>query len=315
MNANDDGLAPGSVITDPELAARILAAGGVVALPTETVYGLGADATNPDAIARIFDIKGRPRDHPLILHVADPVDLEDVAQNVTPPVRRLVEAFWPGPLSVIVPAADGVSRHATGGRDTVAVRCPDHDLTRRVLRRLGRSVAAPSANRFGRVSPTTAAHVVEDLGTSVDAILDGGVCRVGLESTIVDCTVDPPQLLRPGGLSAEEIESVMSRSLASAEGPSRASGMLASHYAPRCRIIVVDQAIGAMDAVLDERSQGHYVELLDPAVTAEMWAHHLYEWLRDADRRRVDVLVVVPPEDRGLGSAVRDRLSRASAGR
>jgi L-threonylcarbamoyladenylate synthase len=301
VNANDDGLAPGSVITDPELATRILASGGVVALPTETVYGLGADATNLDAIARIFDIKGRPRDHPLILHVADPVDLEDVAQNVTPPVRRLVEAFWPGPLSVIVPAADGVSRHATGGRDTVAVRCPDHDLTRRVLRRLGRSVAAPSANRFGRVSPTTAAHVVEDLGTSVDAILDGGVCRVGLESTIVDCTVDPPQLLRPGGLSAE--------------GPSRAPGMLASHYAPRCRIIVVDEAIGAMDVVLDERSQGHHVELLDPAVTPEMWAHHLYQWLRDADRRRVDVLVVVPPEDRGLGSTVRDRLSRASAGR
>lgn len=307
------GSAP--VTTDPDEAAAVLAAGGIVAIPTETVYGLAADATQPMAVERIFTVKGRPSDHPLILHVADTVDLHDVAARVPDTAQRLVEAFWPGPLSVIVSAADSVSRLATGGRDTVAVRCPDHDLTRSVLRRLGRAVVAPSANRFGRVSPTTPAHVAEDLGGDVDLILDGGRCRIGVESSIVDCTVDPPQLLRPGGVSAEAIEKALAQRLADAQGPVRAPGMLESHYAPSCRILLEADAMRARRRVRDEVASGRRVELLDPQVTEEMWAHHLYEWLREADGRDLDLLVVVPPPGEGLAAAVRDRLSRAAAGR
>ena len=303
------------VTTDVERAADALRSGGLVAVPTETVYGLAADATDPTAIARIFSVKGRPTGHPLIVHLADPDDLARWAPDASAHAVRLAETAWPGPLTVIVPRSTGLPPEVAGGRDTVGIRVPAHDTTRALIRAAGVPVAAPSANRFGAVSPTTAAHVVADLGDRLDptrdVVLDGGPCPVGLESTIVDCTTDPPQLLRAGAVDAEQVAALVGSTVASASGPSRASGMLASHYAPRCPIRLVTSYPEAEElaASLDGG------RILDAASDPVVVARSLYSELRRADHDGVRVLVAVLPEPRGLGHAIIDRLTKAAAPR
>ncbi|MBI3256331.1 MAG: threonylcarbamoyl-AMP synthase, partial [Actinobacteria bacterium] len=222
-------------------AVGVLRAGGLVAFPTETVYGLGADASNDDAVRRIFAVKGRPTDHPLIVHLGDADQLDTWAREIPSDARLLAAACWPGPLTLVLWRSSVVSDVVTGGRDSVGLRVPSHPVALDLLRAFGGGVAAPSANRFGRVSPTTAAHVVADLGDDVDLVLDGGACAVGVESTIVDLTGEAPMLLRQGGVSIETIEGVIGRAvIATAEGPERAPGMLAAHYAPTARVELVE---------------------------------------------------------------------------
>jgi L-threonylcarbamoyladenylate synthase len=297
-------------------AVEVLRAGGLVAFPTETVYGLGADATNPEAVRRIYQVKGRPPGHPLIVHLGTADELGEWARDVPPAARALARACWPGPLTMLVARPAGVSTVVTGGRDTVGVRVPAHPMALELLRAFGGGVAAPSANRFGRVSPTTAEHVLTDLGDAVDLILDGGPCRIGVESTIVDVTVDPPVVLRPGGVPIEVIAAVVGTDVGrSPAGPSRAPGMLASHYAPNAAVEVVEDPRAAAERVDELARAGRRGELLDPGPDEVRFAHELYAWLRDADRRGVEVLVVVPPPATGLGWAVRDRLGKAAATR
>lgn len=300
--------------TDVGRAADVLRAGGLVAVPTETVYGLGALARHDDAVRRVFRVKGRPADHPLIVHLADEAEMPRWAATVPARAARLAALCWPGPLTVVVPAADDVPRSVTGGRDTVALRVPAQPLTLELLRLLGDGIAAPSANRFGRVSPTRAEHVLADLGDDVDLVLDGGPCQVGLESTIVDCTTEPPQLLRPGGLPVEDLERLLAESIAPASGPSRAPGMLAAHYAPRCRVHPVDSPTAAASTVSALLQEGRRAEVLDPGPDLVRYAQELYGWLRAADQRGLDDLVVVLPPAAGLGHAIRDRVGRAAAG-
>ena len=312
----------------------MLRAGGLVAFPTETVYGLGADASNDAAIARVFSVKGRPTDHPLIVHLADAEQLDDWAAEVTPTARLLADAFWPGPLTLLVERLASVSLVVTGGRSTVGLRVPDHTVALELLRAFGGGIAAPSANRFGRVSPTTAAHVVADLGDDVDLVLDGGACRVGVESTIVDLTAEVPVVLRTGGISIDRLEEVLGHVVEVhvgaelSKGEARAPGMLEAHYAPEARIIlssendVVDVVISALASstgpvgllagtVLVGLPED--VIELEPAGNADDYAAVLYSRLRQADRLGLSVLVCVPPPNVGLGLAVNDRLRRAAA--
>ena len=321
----------------------MLAAGGLVAFPTETVYGLGADVRSAVAIDRIFAVKGRPRSHPLIVHLAEASWLDDWSAEVPEVARRLAEAFWPGPLTMLVPRAHGVPDAVTGGRDTVGLRVPAHPLALEMLAAFGSAVAAPSANRFGRVSPTTAAHVAADLGNDVDYVLDGGPCSVGVESTIVDLTGVEPEIVRLGGVTAEALASVLGSParIWLGDGPARAPGMLAQHYSPRARVVLVDphhsdrarrdsvdrlvaDALAAARAEHPDarigllaptpvRLEDHDVIELEPAGEPEDYARVLYDRLRQADRLGIAVLLVVPPAPGGVGSAVRDRLERASA--
>lgn len=305
--------ADGLVTSDVDRAIDALRSGGLVAIPTETVYGLAADATDPAAVARIFEVKGRPADHPLIVHLAAAEHLDDWAAEVSPAARLLAGAAWPGPLTLIVPRSSRAIDEVTGGRDTVGLRVPAHELTRALLTRSGLSVAAPSANRFGAVSPTTARHVMHDLGDRLDptrdVILDGGPCPIGVESTIVDCTTAPPQILRSGGVADEDIRRLLAGDVADASGPSRASGMLTSHYAPNCSVRLVDSADDAM-ALRAGTPGSDVLDLTDDLVA---YARELYARLRDADARGVDVLIAVLPPASGLGHAIRDRLTKAAA--
>ena len=298
---------------DIAAAVAVLRAGGLVAFPTETVYGLGADARQPAAVRRVFTVKGRPPDHPLIVHLGDGEMMSDWAAVVPSAASGLTAAFWPGPLTVLVPRHPRVSTVVTGGRGTVGLRVPGHPMARKLLHAFGGGIAAPSANRFGKVSPTTAQHVRDDLGDDVDLVIDGGPCTVGVESTIVDCTVVPPMILRHGGVTTAEIEQVLGTSVQAAVGPSRAPGMLASHYAPACAVeLAATAALGNQRAAVLERS-GRKVDVLDPGPDPIVFARGLYGWLRAADQRGLDVLVVVVPPDEGLGRAVNDRLWKASA--
>jgi L-threonylcarbamoyladenylate synthase len=317
-------------------AAAVLRAGGLVAFPTETVYGLGADAANPDAVAKVFAAKGRPTDHPLIVHIADGAQLDAWASEVPPLARRLADACWPGPLTLVLPRTAQVPDAVTGGRDTVAVRVPDQPVALALLRRSGCGVAAPSANRFGRVSPTTAADVVADLGDGpsaalVDLVLDGGPCRVGVESTIVEVVGDLVTVLRTGGTPIERLEELVGTVERTASGPVRAPGMLAVHYAPSARVVTVEGVEALTAAVAAARAAGDTVAVLtpdtlpatggegvvvlEPVGDAEGYARWLYRRLRAADEHGVDVVVALLPPAVGLGIAVRDRLARAAAGR
>jgi L-threonylcarbamoyladenylate synthase len=300
-------------VTDPGVAeaAAVLRAGGLVAFPTETVYGLGADATDAAAVERIFAVKGRPRDHPLIVHLAPAAPLAPWAGDWPPAAAALADACWPGPLTVLVHRGPAVIDAVTGGRPTVGLRVPAHPVAVALLDAFGGGVAAPSANRYGRVSPTTAAHVRADLDGDVAVVLDGGPCAIGVESTIVDCTVDPPMLLRAGGVPVEILESVLGSPLAATAGPPRAPGMHESHYAPRCAVEVA----GTVEEAYERAAARVGVEVLDPGPDVVAYAHHLYAWLRDADARGVGTLVVVAPPATGLGAAVRDRLRKAAAPR
>lgn len=298
-----DASVPGRSGDDVERAARLLRDGGVVGVPTETVYGLAASLESAEGIARVFSTKGRPTDHPLIAHVADVEAARALASTWPSAAELLSRAFWPGPLTIVVPAAPHVPPGVTGGRPTVAVRVPSHPLFRRLLEALGAPIVAPSANRFGEVSPTTARHVLDDLGDDVDYVVDGGPCSVGLESTIVDCATDPPQILRPGAVTAEMLAGILE--LANASGPSRAPGMLEKHYAPRCRLILVES----------HDTPGAGIRTLDASVDPSGFAHRLYDELRRLDDEGVETAQVILPPDRGIGRAIRDRLTKAAAGR
>ncbi len=303
--------------TDVDLAVERLAAGGLVAIPTETVYGLAADASRPDAVARIYAIKGRPTDHPLIVHVTGVQALGGWVADLSGAGERLADTCWPGPLTMLLPRGPRAGDHLTGGRSTIGVRVPAHHMTLDLLERFGEAVAAPSANRFGKVSPTTADHVIADLGALLDPdrdlVLDGGACHVGVESTIVDLSVDPPQVLRTGAITEQEIERLLERPVGAAAGPSRASGMLRSHYAPDCAVLLADDRIEAMAIAGVERSRGRRVEVLDRTQDLVASAQLLYADLRAADQRQLDAIVVVMPPAEGIGHAVRDRLRKAAA--
>ena len=311
-------------IDDIARAAAILRRGGLVAFPTETVYGLGADASNATAVARIFAAKGRPADHPLIVHLAEASQLDEWAVQIPDEARILAAAFWPGALTMILHRAEGVPDVTTGGRPTVGLRVPDQPLALALLRAFGGGIAAPSANRFGRVSPTRADDVRAELGEQVDMVLDGGPCRVGVESTIIDLTRRPFEILRPGGISAEAIEHRLGHSVErTVSGAARAPGMLEVHYAPRVPVQLVDTPteaaarlrpglrvgfIGPIEATPPEG-----VDVVGRAIDAAAYAHHLYQWLREADERGLDLLLAIPPTEVGVGTAVRDRLRRAAA--
>jgi len=310
--------------------AQALADGRLVAFPTETVYGLGADALDPDAVAGIFAAKGRPTDHPLICHVASADALAPLVAEVTPAARALAGAFWPGPLTLVMPRSRAVPDAVTGGRDTVAVRVPAHPVALALLRAFGGPVAAPSANRFGRPSPTSASDVADEIGDAVAVILDGGPCEIGIESTVIDLTCDPPQVLRPGRISAEQVAQVLGGPVdAVASGPARAPGMLESHYAPGARVEVVtgDQMVAraaALDAdgvrvavLAPDAVDGlpATVLVLGPVGGPDHYAARLYAAFRRADAEGGGVILAVPPPAEGIGVAVRDRLQRASAGR
>jgi L-threonylcarbamoyladenylate synthase len=299
----------------------------VIAFPTETVYGLGADAENPAAVARVFAIKGRPASHPLIVHIAGVAALDAWCATVPAVARRLAERFWPGPLTLILRRGARVPGAVTGGLDTVGLRVPGHDVALALLRGFGGGIAAPSANRFGRVSPTTAAHVRADLEDAVDLILDGGACTVGLESTIVDVSSGEPAILRPGGVTPEALAEVVGYPLAlRADGSVRSPGQYPHHYAPRARVeIVARAALVARATAL--HAQGVRVavcaagelEGLPPAVErvplgsdAADAARALYAALREVDRRTCEVVLVTMPEELGLGLAIGDRLRRAA---
>jgi L-threonylcarbamoyladenylate synthase len=317
--------------TDIARAADVLRAGGLVAFPTETVYGLGADASRDDAAAKIFAVKGRPRAHPLIVHLAAGAELDDWAVEVPDAARRLVAVAWPGPLTVIVKRGPRVAAATTGGADTVGLRVPAHPMAQELLRAFGGGIAAPSANRFGAVSPTTADHVVQDLGDSVDYVLDGGPCDVGVESTIVDLSRARPVLLRPGGMPREAIEAIVGPlDAADADAPA-APGTLASHYAPHAEVIAVElrSVPAAVEAV---RERATKIAVLAPASAFTAWpnldallyplpddpagmAHDLYAALRDLDAKHVDVVIAALPPAIGLGEAVGDRLRRAAGPR
>ena len=294
--------------TSIEQALTVLRAGGLVAIPTETVYGLAADASNEAAVRRIFGAKGRPADHPLIVHIADTSSLGEWAAEIPPAAAHLAATCWPGPLTLLVPRGPKVLDVVTGGRPTVGLRVPAHPLTTFLLQQFGGGLAAPSANRFGKVSPTTAAHVVADLGDSVDYVLDGGACPVGVESTIVDCSVTPPQVLRPGGISTEQVAELLNGDLAAASGPSRASGMLASHYAPAAPMLLVEHPDEAMAAIAAHPG----ATLIDHTGDLVGYAQQLYSQLRAADLAGSPLIVAILPPAQGLGHAIRDRLQKAA---
>jgi L-threonylcarbamoyladenylate synthase len=331
------GLDPAAV----EAAARALARGELVGLPTETVYGLGADADNPQAVDKVFEAKGRPSDHPLIVHVTDATQVDHYAVHVPEVARRLIAAHWPGPLTLILPRRPGVAQASAGGQDSIGLRCPSHPVAQALLqaaRALGvHGVSAPSANRFGRVSPTTAQHVADELGPEL-LVLDGGPCEVGIESTIVDCTRGHPVLLRPGMLSQDTLSQTggtavltpqaFAQQSTQASAAPRASGTLASHYAPQARVHLLEPT--RLQAHLDRlaqtpmaRSTGVWsrstltipqgvVALAMPTDPADC-AHVLFAQLRAFDQLGLsDILIEAPPAD-ATWDGVRDRLTRAAA--
>ena len=311
------------------LAVRVLREGGLVAFPTETVYGLGADARNADAVRRIFAAKGRPEDHPVIVHVEDLRAAERWAANMPEDARALARVFWPGPLTLIVPRADDVLDAITGGQASIGLRAPAHPVARALLAAFGGGIAAPSANRFGHVSPTTAQHVANDLGDAVDLILDGGACDVGIESTIVSFTTATPMLLRPGGIALDAIAAVLGCMPAARDAAApRASGTLASHYAPRTPAsLVASDALLAELAQLAERDERVAVlafRAAPPEPFDGVWIHApddardyartLYANLRALDAANADTILIEQVPAASAWVAIRDRLARASSG-
>ena len=294
------------------LAVQTLANGGLVAIPTETVYGLGAAINNEVAIAKIFVVKGRPQNHPLIVHIAHIDQLHRVARDIHPDAIKLAHVCWPGPLTLLLQRNENVSMSITGGRDTVAVRIPDNAFTRQLILDLGSPIAAPSANRFGKVSPTTAQHVCDDLQNDVDLIVDDGASSIGVESTIIDFSVSPPQLLRPGGIPIEDIEQILGYTIRDTDGISRASGMLQNHYQPSCNVLLVftDQEAQQLKDTLV--SQYERVRILNRCDNLPLYATLLYSDLRQADTDQIQALIAVLPENNGLGAAIRDRLTKAA---
>lgn len=320
-----DGKITRASTLDDALAA--LRRGEAIGLPTETVYGLAADAHDPAAVRRIYELKGRPSDHPLIVHVADAVTASRWAGDWPEAAEALADAFWPGPLTLILPRAANVPDEVTGGQDTVGLRVPAHPVAQALLKAFEGGVAAPSANRFGRLSPTTAAHVREEFGDAVPIILDGGECEIGLESTIVDLSNDTPRILRPGKISRPEIEDVIGPVAEGKDGDSpRASGTLASHYAPRASVEVLARApLVARYHELAKRGQKvaallrgqPFKDIEGEVLPTDLagYGHALYAALRRLDARGFDVLLAELPPHTAAWAAVNDRLKRAAAPR
>ena len=323
--------------TDPQAlleAASRIRAGALVGFPTETVYGLGADASSDGAVAGIFAAKGRPANHPLIVHVADAAQVTDYARSVPPFAARLMKAFWPGPLTVILPRREGVAQAAAGGQDSIGLRCPAHPVALAFLQSCGTGVAGPSANRFGRVSPTTAQHVAEEFGDAL-LVLDGGPCAVGIESSIVDCTRARPVLLRPGVLTRVQLEAACGEPVLDKEdlqvagSAPRASGTLQAHYAPRAKVRLMDAA--ELQTLLDlmgaEAAQAHIAIYARTVPTirfaqvlfrrmpddAPATAQQLFAVLRDFDDQGARLLWIEHPPATSEWDGVRDRLVRAAA--
>lgn len=320
--------------SDIRRAVQLLLAGEIVALPTETVYGLGADARNPDALAKIFCTKGRPADHPLIVHLPGDDHLERWATDIPPLAWELAEQFWPGPLTLILKRSSDVPDAVTGGQDTVGLRVPGHPMALALLREFAAAggsggIAAPSANRFGRISPTTAQHVRDDLGDSVPLILDGGPCQVGIESTIVDLSRESPVILRPGMVSAEALGLVLGFSpviYGALQAAPRVSGSMEAHYAPRAAMLLLSSELMGAE-LLRVQAEGKSVAALSrhrPAGTLKCWipsaldsrryGHDLYANLRQLDASGADLILVEAVSAKEEWAAVSDRLRRAAVG-
>lgn len=312
-----------------EAAVDALRDGELVAFPTETVYGLGANASNPAAVRKVFELKGRPASHPLIVHIDQRKYLKRWVREVTPAAEKLAEAFWPGPLTLVLPRAEGVHDVVTGGQDTIAIRIPSHPMARQLLDAFGGGIAAPSANRYGRISATRAEHVADEFGEAVKVILDGGECQVGLESTIVSCSGDEVRLLRPGGITLGQLRNVVGEV---AVGPNSAAprvpGSTAAHYSPVTPVAIVPG--GELDALAASLSEGgqriavlaqrlplktyETVTWINAGKRAEAFGHDLYANLRTLDKAGCTRILVqeVPGDERW--DAVRDRIARAAAG-
>jgi L-threonylcarbamoyladenylate synthase len=319
-------------------AVDVLEHGGLVVFPTETVYGLGADADNPQAVARVFAVKGRPPEHPLIVHLADGAALDAWARDVPPPARRLAAAYWPGPLTLVLSRSARAHDGVTGGQDTVGLRCPSHPWAQALLRAFAaaggpaRAIVAPSANTYGRISPTTAGHVRADLGErpagKIDLILDGGSCPVGIESTIVDLSGPAPRLLRPGSIGRRELEHTLGCALAAADAEApRAPGRQDVHYAPRTPLELVAAgalparvnalrgtpiAVLAPAAALLDRTDDIVQRLISPASPSD-YARRLYALLHRLDAAGAGRILVALPPDGPAWEAIHDRLRRAAA--
>jgi len=317
-------------------AARIIQAGGLVGFPTETVYGLGANGLDPEAVARIFVAKGRPQDNPLILHIPQADWLERCCQNIPQIAGRLAERFWPGPLTMILPRRANVPDRTTGGLDTVGMRCPSHPLALALIRAADLPIAAPSGNTSGRPSPTIARHMLEDMDGKIEAILDGGPCSVGVESTIIDLTTPVPRLLRPGGITLEQLQAVLGevevdpaviRLMGPGERP-KAPGMKYRHYAPKAPVTVVKgppeqtaryilENSGKEDGIIcfDEYRplfSNMAVEQLGPAENLEEQARRLFDALRAFDHTPVRAIWAQCPDCKGIGLAITNRLNKAA---
>ena len=304
-------------------AAAHLKAGDLVAFPTETVYGLGADASNSKAVARIYSVKGRPNDHPLIVHIASMERIGDWAREVPEYAIALARSFWPGPMTLILKRSELAGDFITGGQDSVGVRVPDHVVALALLeafeRAGGKGVAAPSANRFGHVSPTTAAAVIEELGDYLskdDLVLDGGACAVGVESTIIDCTGAAPSVLRPGAISVAMIEECTGLKTTGSDKEIRVSGSLEKHYSPIANVLLRETPLPGQGFIAHssiETPEG-VIRLASP-IDHEDFARILYSALREADARGLAEVVVMQPIGIGIAVAIRDRLARAANGR
>jgi L-threonylcarbamoyladenylate synthase len=314
---------------DIAAAVQVLRHGGLVAFPTETVYGLGADASNTDAVKKIYAAKGRPRNHPLIVHLATAEEVDRWARDVPEAARRLARRFWPGPLTLILQRAAHVNDLVTGGQETIALRVPSHPIAQALLTQFGGGIAAPSANRYGRVSATMAEHVRAEFGAAVDCVVDGGPCDVGIESTIVDVSGSEPALLRPGSITSIDIEALLGRSLAPAKpGSPRAPGTVPKHYAPQTPLMLLEPDL-LVELASSMTRQGHRVAVLarsarQPLLTGLTWiaapesaaeyAHDLYSNLRALDRAGCSAILVEEPPPEAAWAAVHDRLTRAAAG-
>ena len=304
-------------------AASVLASGDLVAFPTETVYGLGADATNKDGIARIYEVKGRPSDHPLIVHISSHTQLDKWAREVPEYAITLARTFWPGPMTLVLPRTKLAQVFITGGQDNVALRVPSHPIAQALLiefeKEGGMGIAAPSANRFGKVSPTTAAAVESELGNFLkksDQILDGGPSAVGVESTIIDCTQGIPIILRPGVVSIEMIENLLSiklQSLITTSNQIRVPGALKSHYAPNAKVFLsgTPKAGDGLIALSNIKTPEGVIRLASPVDNNE-YAHLLYNALRQGDILKLSNVYAVPPSNEGVGLAINDRLKKAA---
>jgi L-threonylcarbamoyladenylate synthase len=310
-----------------QLAVEALRAGELVAFPTETVYGLGGNANNPDAVRKIFALKGRPATHPLIVHIDHPRYLQRWVRDMPPEAQKLADAFWPGPLTLVVKRAPAVHDVITGGQDTVAIRVPSHPVAQQLLNAFGGGIAAPSANRFGHVSPTRAEHVREEFGDQVPIILDGGECKVGLESTIVSCVDEVPRLLRPGSISVSQLRSVVpTLQTASDSGAPRVPGTMSRHYSPTTPVNVVPSK--RLEHVATEMTENRekvavlamrppaianpYMTWINAGTRPEVYARQLYSNLRTLDKAQAKVILVEEVPEGERWDAVRDRLKRAA---